>query len=260
MNRNILTVKNLSVAYNSLEVVSDVTFSIEEGKTFCLVGESGSGKSTIAMSILKLLPLLSTIKGTILINDNPVYQLDNKRLQEIRRRQVSVVFQDPVGSLIPNIPIGKQLGRVIAYRLHIDDKRKIINEMNNALLQVELTDTDRIRKSYPHQLSGGMCQRVIIAMALCVEPILVIADEPTSSVDSLTQHKILKLLKNLQKNLNFALLFITHDMRIASHYSDYIGVMKEGRLLEVKDTKSFFTKPDNEYSKKLIESAKMLSI
>lgn len=267
MAKPILVINNLSITYgnskknhNDLEAVKKVSLDIDVNERFCLVGESGSGKTSIAMAIPRLLPEIAHVNGDIFVCNCPVYKSSSEEIIELRRKHISFIFQDSVGSLIPNITIEKQFGRVVSHRLVLHDKVHVNQIMNEALQRVGLTNIDRILLSYPSQLSGGMCQRVMIAMALCVKPSLVVADEPTASLDILTQEIILELLIELQKELNFALLFITHDMRIASHYSDYIGVMYQGELIETKETELFFAEPQNTYSKKLVDAARLLSV
>lgn len=267
MGHPILEIKDLSITYknsknsnNNLEAVKEVNFSINAGEKFCLVGESGSGKTSIAMAIPRLLPEITIVKGNIIVNNNPVYKSSFNKVNELRRKYISFIFQDSVGSLIPNISIRKQFRRVISHRLGVSENKKIIEIMNDALIRVGLTNIDRVLLSYPSQLSGGMCQRVMIAMALSVKPSLVIADEPTASLDVLTQEMVLELLVKLQKEFDFALLIITHDMRIASHYSDSIGVMYRGELIEVNKTDIFFKEPTKNYSKQLVNAAKLLSV
>ena len=256
----ILSISNLTVHYGDLEAVKSFNISIEARERFCLVGESGSGKTTVALSIVKLLPESANVKGDVWVNDKHIYTLNKIQLMELRKKNISIIFQDAIGSLIPGTSIRKQLFRVIKYRLGVSGEDEIRSQAIEFLIRVGLTDYERILASYPSQLSGGMCQRIMIAMALCVKPSLVIADEPTSSVDVLTQQKILELLINLQNEYNFALMFITHDMRIAAHYSDFIGVMQNGRLIEENRSKNFFNNPQQLYSQQLVESAKLLSI
>lgn len=267
MAQPILVINDLSITYgnfkknhNNLEAVKKVSFNINVNERFCLVGESGSGKSSIAMAIPRLLPEIAQVSGEISVKNCLVYKCSPEEIIGIRRKHISFIFQDSVGSLIPNITIEKQFGRVVSHRLGLHDKVHVNQIMNEAFQRVGLTNIDRILLSYPSQLSGGMCQRVMIAMALCVKPSLVIADEVTASLDVITQEIILELLIELQKELNFALLFITHDMRIASHYSDYIGVMYQGELIEIGKTELFFSEPQNTYSKKLVDAARLLSV
>lgn len=262
----ILDIKNLSVKYknsdnsNQLTAVKNVSFKIDAGQKFCLVGESGSGKTTIALAVTKLLPENTLITGDICFDGISILNLSETELLRIRKESISFIFQDTVGSLVPNMTIGKQYKRVLSHRLNTSDKSVIENIINKSLTKVGLNDINRILTLYPHQLSGGMCQRVIIAMALCVKPSLVIADEPTASLDVVTQKIILDLLIELQSEFNYALFYITHDLRIAYHYSDIVGVMKNGELIELNSKESFFNKQENNYSKDLINSARMLSI
>ena len=260
MNDDLLRIDDLSVSYGDLIAVRSLSMSVRKGERFCLVGESGSGKTSVAMAVARLLPDSAKIDGQILIGNQNVHELENRRLQELRRKSISVIFQDATGSLIPGSTIEKQLFRVIRHRTGITAKAEINQLTREHLTRVGLTDHHRILHSYPSQLSGGMCQRIMIAMALCVKPSLVIADEPTSALDVITQQKILELLLSLQNDLDFALLFITHDLRIAAHYSHTIGVMQNGILVESGSVNGFFSEPKNSYSHQLVSSAKMLSV
>lgn len=260
----VIDVKNLYVDYitnnGNVPAVKDVGFSLNRRETLCLVGESGSGKTTVANAIPKLLPDSAKVAGRVSIDGESIYDLDEYKVKRLRREKISFIFQDPIGSLIPTVQIGKQIERVVGFRLNLNGKKIKKDKAYELLNHVGLRDIDRIWYSYPSQLSGGMCQRVMIAMALAVEPLLVIADEPVSALDAITQEKIMDLLKKLQKEYNFSMLLITHDMRIAAHYSDIVGVMKEGNLLELKPTKLFFNNSEHNYSKELIKSASKLSI
>ena len=260
MNKNVLELNGLCVDYGELRAVKLLDIKINRGERFCLVGESGSDKTSVAMAVAKLLPDSAKVSGAVRMNGTDIYAADEKELREIRRKDLSIIFQDATGSLIPGVTVKKQFYRVIRYRLGISDKEKIGQIAAEHLNRVGLTDHGRILNSWPDELSGGMCQRVVIAMALCVKPALVIAYEPTSALDVITQQKILELLLTLQQDTHFALLFITHDLRIAAHYSNRIGVMQNGSLIETSTTDQFFSKPVNPYSESLVFSAKKLSV
>jgi ABC-type dipeptide/oligopeptide/nickel transport system ATPase component len=195
-----------------------------------------------------------------MIEGAPVYQMTNKQLQELRKKKISFIFQDPVGSLAPTATVGKQLLRTISYRMEISDNAECATRAKELLSNVGLQETDRVWHSYPSQLSGGMCQRVMIALALSVRPSLLIADEAVSSLDAITQSRVLSLLRDLQSEYGFGMMFVTHDLRVAAHVSTHVGVMRAGRLVELKSTAKLYRDPELQYSKELIESAKELSL
>lgn len=255
-----LAIDKLTVRYGDHVAVAGFDLTLKEGERYCLVGESGSGKTSIALAASRLLPPEADVSGTIELHGTDLYSLNHQDLQALRRSKISVIFQDPVGSLLPGISIKKQLTRVVRFRMGLTSENETEEVIIDHLHRVGLSDHSRVLRSTPSQLSGGMCQRIMIAMALCVEPALVIADEPTSALDVLTQEKILDLLVFLQNEINFAMLFITHDLRIAAHYSNRIGVMQKGTLVESSDTPSFFKNQGSNYSRNLVVSAKKLSV
>jgi ABC-type dipeptide/oligopeptide/nickel transport system ATPase component len=260
----VLDVQDLRVGYQTEDgrhwAVDGISLTIGEGETFSLVGESGSGKTSVALSIPRLLPESASVSGTVEAVGSSIYQISEGELQELRRKNISFIFQDPVGSLIPNVPVGKQLKRTIGYRAEITEREQRDSRARELLDQVGLPDAERLWTAYPSQLSGGMCQRVMIALALSVEPALVIADEPTSALDAIMQERILELLMDLQQRYQFGMLFVTHDLRIASQLSTHVGVMKEGEMVEAKPAQEFFQRPDQAYTESLIASAEKLSL
>jgi microcin C transport system ATP-binding protein len=205
----VLQVRDLAVKFQAHKklfiAVNRVSFAIDRGETLCLVGESGSGKTTLALAVVGLLNG-AQVEGNVVIENRDVYSLDDRSKRELLRQKTSFIFQDPVGSLVPGITIVKQLTRVISFRLSLKDRDRSEHRGRQLLQQVGLENTDHVWSLYPHQLSGGMCQRVMIAMALSVDPVLVIADEPISALDALTQEKILELLTDLQKVHEFGML------------------------------------------------------
>ena len=252
---SILSIENLIVSYKKngkmINAVNGVTLSLNPGQTLCLVGESGSGKTTIALSIPFLLPDTAKISGTICLYDANILEMDKKSLYEIRKNKISMIFQDAVGSLIPGTHIGVQLMRAIKFRTGENKKATLISKSKALLEAVGLDDVERILLAYPDELSGGMCQRVMIALALSVEPRLLIADEPISSLDAISQVNILELLLKLQKDIGFSMLFVTHDLRVAPHF-DLIGVLREGQLLEYGLSEKLLNTPSSKYLKNLI--------
>lgn len=237
--------------------VDRVSFKIAKGQTLCLVGESGSGKTSIALAIARLLQQ-AQVNGRVLLQGDSIYDLPVQGLRQLRRTRISFIFQNPEAGLLPNRTIGRQLLDVVSFRTAADQEQAR-RQAGELLARVGLSEKE-IWSSYAHQLSGGMCQRVLLVMALCIHPVLVIADEPLSSLDSLTQEKTMALLSDLQETFQFAMLFITHDLRVAAHLADEIGVLKSGQLLELRKTQDFFSRPLSDYSQQLIRSARTLSI
>jgi peptide/nickel transport system ATP-binding protein len=224
----LLNVKNLSLSFTHRPVVSNINFSIERGKTLVLLGDSGMGKTLIALSIMRLLPASVEIgkHSVVELNKQDLLLLSEVNLQKIRGRKIGMVFQEPLTALNPVLTIGKQIDEVLLQHLKLT--KKSAKEKTFALLrEVELIDPQRFYTAYPHQLSGGQRQRVVIAMAIAANPDLLIADEPTSALDATTQAQILKLLKDLQTKMGMAILFITHDVKIAEELADEILELKE---------------------------------
>ena len=251
--KNILDINDLTVALNVrgdwLRPVSNVSFSIPEGKIMALVGESGCGKSLTAMSILRLLPPNAAFSdgASIALDGLDLLNLREHKMRNIRAHDIGVIFQDPMSCLNPVINIYEQLREGAFKGTNKDDIKSILE-------QVGLTDYERILSSYPHQLSGGMKQRVMIAMALLKKPKLIVADEPTTALDVTTQAKILNIFKSINKNHKTSLLFITHDLGVVKEMADYVGVMYSGQLVEYAPAEIFFRAPAHPYSQMLFKS------
>jgi len=260
----VLSTDALTVRYRladrDLVAADGVSFSVGRGETLALVGESGSGKSSIALSIPRLLPASARVSGQVVVDGADIYSLAEKHLREVRRRKVSYIFQDPVGSLLPTATIGRQLTAAISYRMELSQKRAV-DRGREMLRQVGLDDVEGVWAMYPFQLSGGMCQRVMIALALSVEPALVIADEAVSALDAITQARVLQLLRNLQDAHGFGMIFVTHDLRVAARIATHVGVMRSGLLVELKPADVLFSKgAELPYSRELITAARQLSL
>lgn len=254
MKNKVLAVNNLSVCFGRNQVVHDVSFNVEKGKTFALVGESGSGKSVTALSVLQLLPDDANYPaGSIeLCNES---MLDSKKqvLRALRGNKASMIFQEPMTSLNPLHNIEKQLSEVLF--LHQGFNKKAAKARCIELLDLVAIPAPESRlKSYPHELSGGQRQRVMIAMALANEPELLIADEPTTALDVTVQLQILDLLKSLQQKLGMAILMITHDLNIVKHFADDVAVMQNGRLVESGTVDAIFNHPEHDYTKMLLNA------
>src|ERR1700756_882455 len=257
INQPLLDIRDLSVAFHQQGgtslAVDRISFEIKRGECVALVGESGSGKSVSALSILKLLPYpaASHPSGHIRFNGRDLLQLTENEIRAIRGNDISIIFQEPMTSLNPLHTIEDQIGEIL--RLHND----IGNQMARArtlqlLTQVGIPEPETRLQSYPHQLSGGQRQRVMIAMALANEPDLLIADEPTTALDVTVQAQILALLKDLQKRLGMAMLFITHDLGIVRKLADTVCVMKEGKIVEQGPVERVFTAPSHPYTRALL--------
>lgn len=257
----ILTIKQLCVQINTsegvIEPVSKIDFSILSGQIFALVGESGSGKTLTALSINRLIPENAYLcEGSeIILNNIPLQTLSENQMQKVRGKQVSMIFQDPALALNPVLSIGRQLQEAFKQKNGKHYSNSEIREKSITLLdRVKIADPELCLDKYPHELSGGMKQRVMIAMALSREPALLIADEPTTALDVTTQAEVLLLLKELNQKLGMAILFITHDLGVVNQIADYVAVMQEGKIVEHHCKEDFFKKASHPYSLKLIHS------
>ena len=262
----LLNIENLDVSFRSDEgevtpAAVDVNLTLERGEVLGLVGESGSGKSSVAMSVVRLLPSPPAFwpKGRILLDGEDMLRLPLPELRKIRCKKVGVVFQDPMGSLSPLHRIGDQLVETV--RLHEDVSRAAARELALAWLgKVDIPDPATRSLAYPHELSGGMQQRVMIAMGLMLEPDLLIADEPTTALDVTIQAQVLRLMKELHR-ANSAVLLITHDLGVVSQMATRLAVMKDGRVVETADDpEAFFRNPKHPYSQSLVGEAKKMEL
>ena len=252
---NLLQVKNLFLnikSYREEEILKNINFNIKESEVVSLIGESGSGKSLTALSIIRLLEKSCIIKkGEIIFSNKNLLKFEEKDMRKIRKKDISMIFQEPMRSLNPIMNIKDQLKESYLNYKEFNIEEEIIKN----LVSVGIRDAERVVNLYPHQLSGGMKQRVMIAMAIACNPKLLIADEPTTSLDVTIQKQVLDLLMELKEKLNMAILFITHDLAVASQVSDRIVVMKNGAIVENCNSKIFFQNPKKEYSKSLLVSS-----
>lgn len=253
-----LTIKDLKVnfytPFGTTKAVRGIDLEIKENEITALVGESGSGKTVTAFSILRLIDPPGKIEsGQILWQDKNLLNIPENELRNIRGKEIAMIFQDPFSSLNPVYTIGEQISEIIQLHQGLD-KAKAWTETIKILTAVHLAEPEKKAISYPHQLSGGMCQRVMIALALSCRPKLIIADEPTTALDVTIQAEILELLKEVQKNFKTSILLITHNLAIVSNYCDRVYVMKEGRIIEQGSTKKVFAEPQDNYTKKLLDS------
>ena len=263
MSQKLLEITNLSISFPDLDftAVENSSFCINESEILALVGESGSGKSLTALSILGLEPQNSCIKGNISFAGEDLLAQKEAKLaadriypQNIRGNKISDIAQDPLSSLNPMYTIFNQLDEAIKVCEAQVEKEVSFQRCFDALESVGIPDPARVLKSYPHELSGGMRQRVMIAMAIINNPELIIADEPTTALDVTVQAAILDLLKSLNKTL----LFITHDLGVVAEIADRVIVMQEGKLVEENDVFSLFEKPEQDYTKALLEAVPKL--
>ena len=253
MSSKLLEVRDLQVSFGDTDAVRGVSFDIEAGETVALVGESGSGKSVTALSVLQLLPYPQARHpgGSVLVNGEEMLGADKKRLLEVRGGVVSMIFQEPMTSLNPLHTIDKQVGEALVVHKRLSSK--MARDRTLELLKlVGLQDAEHRLSSYPHELSGGQRQRVMIAMALANEPQLLIADEPTTALDVTIQAQILALLKDLQAQMDMAMLLITHDLGIVRNMAKRVCVMTNGEIVEAGDNRQIFTAPTHEYTQRLL--------
>lgn len=262
----LLEIQKLCVSYRGEDgdvsaAAVDVDLSLGRGETLGIVGESGSGKSSVAMSVPRLLPSPPAFwpGGRILFDGRDILSMPLPELRALRGRRIGVVFQDPMGSLSPLHRIGDQLVETVL--LHEKMSRRAARELSVEWLgKVGIPDPEARSRAYPHELSGGMRQRVVIAMGLMLGPDLVIADEPTTALDVTIQAQVLRLMKDLHR-ANSGVLLITHDLGVVSQMATRIAVMKDGRVVETSDDPAaFFAAPRHPYSRKLVGEAKKMEL
>ena len=258
---SLLEVNNLHTYFNTkkgiVKAVNDVTYSLEAGKTLGIVGESGSGKSVSAMSIIKLLDGNGYIEsGSIVFDGKDIMKASDKDMYHIRGNEISVIFQEPMTSLNPVFTVQRQIGEVLRIHQHMK-KKQAYQKAVSLLSDVKIPNPERVARQYPFQLSGGMRQRVMIAMALACRPKLLIADEPTTALDVTIQAQILKLMNDLKRESGASILFITHDLGVIHEMADEVAVMYCGQIVEKADAKTIFH--DGTYSHPYTEGL-MISI
>jgi len=264
-NVTLLSVEHLSTHFFTeggvARAVQDVSFSIKKGKTFALVGESGCGKSVTALSIMRLVPDPpgKIVGGNIMFRGRSLLQLSERRMRSVRGNRIAMIFQEPMTSLNPVFTVGNQI--VEAIKLH--QKKSSGQAWGDAvemLRKVGIADPDTRVREYPHQMSGGMRQRVMIAMAVSCEPALLIADEPTTALDVTIQAQILDLLDELQSQNGMSILLITHDLGVVAERADDVAVMYASRIVEVAESESLFAKPLHQYTQGLLKSLPRLGL
>ena len=253
---NIIEVKNLEVSYlteaGDIHAVNDVSFAIPRGTTFGLVGETGAGKTTTALSMLRLIQEPGEIQnGEILFKGGNLFDVSEKEMQLIRGAEISMIFQDPMTALNPVHTIGAQIAEVV--KLHQDCSKNETMERAAQMLEKVGIPADRVG-DYPHQLSGGMKQRVVIAIALACNPELLIADEPTTALDVTVQAQVLEMINGLKEEYNTAMLLITHDLGIVAETCDTVGIMYAGEIVELGNLEQIFDQTLHPYTKGLFAS------
>ena len=257
MKKVALEVKNLSVEFDvrgqKVNAVSDVSWNVKKGETLAIVGESGSGKSVSALAILKLIPNPpgKITSGSIIFEGENIIKTSNTEIRNIRGKKISMIFQEPMTSLNPLMTIGKQISEVLDRHLTLS-KKETYQKAKNILDIVQIPDSKRWLNGYPHEMSGGMRQRVMIAMALVCEPAVLIADEPTTALDVTIQAQILGLIKKLQKDIGMSVVFITHDMGVVAEIADRVVVMLGGKKVEEGKVNEIFHNPKHPYTKSLL--------
>jgi len=263
MNEALISVENLEVTYKiteaSLKAVDDTTIAVGKNECVALIGESGSGKSTIANAILQVLPENALISGgQIQFKNQNLLDMTDEQLRKIRGKDISMVFQDPYSYLNPVLKIGDQLTETI--QTHSPDltKKNVVEKAIELLTIVKIPDASQILNRYPFQLSGGMAQRVAISLALCSNPVLMIADEPTSSLDLTIQAQIIKLIKSLMDMLDISILLITHDLSLVSNLATKVYVMQLGKIVEEDTVEGLYDNPTHPYTKMLLAAIKQL--
>lgn len=255
----VLQVRNLTTRLRLggrvVTVVDDVSFDLMEGKTLAIVGESGSGKTMTALSLLRILPQPPALppEGQVLLGDQDLLKISERRLRSIRGRRVSMIFQDPMGALNPVYTIGDQLFEVARQHLGLRGKAAM-ERMVASLDEVGIVDPEQRLHDYPHQLSGGMKQRVMIAMALMCEPEVLIADEPTTALDVTVQKQVLELIKDLQRRKGTSVLLITHDMGVVAEVADDVVVMYATQTVEQAPVHQLFDHLSHPYTQGLFRS------
>ncbi len=259
MHATLIEIKNLqthlSLTEGTARVVDTVSFSIHRGETLALVGESGCGKTMTAYSILRLVPSPpgKIVGGSILFEGEDLLTIPEKRMRAIRGNKITMVFQEPLTSLNPVFKVGSQIAEVLQVHRRMS-KKNALEHAVNLLRDVGIPSPEQRIRDYPHQMSGGMRQRVMIAMAIACEPKLIIADEPTTALDVTVQAQIMELLNLLKKKKETALLLITHDLGVVAETAQKVAVMYAGRIMEYADVTTMFKNPLNPYTKGLMNS------
>lgn len=257
--KKILSVKNLSVSFNTynaeVKAVRDISFDLHEQETLAIVGESGSGKSVTAQSVMRLIPMPpgKFVGGSITFNGEDIIEKSEKQMESIRGKEIGMIFQDPMTSLNPTMTIGKQIAEGLI-KHHNMSKQEAFNRGLELLKLVGIPNPEKRITQYPHEFSGGMRQRAMIAIALACNPKILIADEPTTALDVTIQAQILELMKDIQKKVNSSIIFITHDLGVVANVADRVAVMYAGKIVEIGTVDEIFYNPKHPYTWGLLGS------
>ncbi|KQQ35647.1 glutathione ABC transporter ATP-binding protein [Rhizobium sp. Leaf306] len=258
-SKPLLSVERLSVEFGESRVVDDLSFTVEAGQTVAVVGESGSGKSVTSLSTMRLADMMGAYyaSGRIMFNGRDLLQASQKEMRSVRGKEIAMIFQEPMTSLNPVFTIGDQICEVLVLHEKMS-KSAALAEAGRLLDMVRLPDSEELLTRYPHQLSGGMRQRVMIAMALACRPKLLIADEPTTALDVTIQAQILNIMRDLQKTLGMGMVFITHDMGVVAEMADHVVVMWKGKKVEEGPVREIFANPQHPYTQALLSAVPKL--
>jgi oligopeptide/dipeptide ABC transporter ATP-binding protein len=261
--QNLLEVRNLQTLFftraGTIKAADDVTFAIQRGSTLALVGESGSGKSVTSLSIMRLVQEPGKIvSGEVIFDGRDLLKFSDNEMRQLRGREIAMIFQDPMTSLNPVYTVGDQIAEAIQLHEHSSRKQAWAKSIE-MMTRVKIPDAERRASDYPHQLSGGMRQRVMIAMALSCRPRLLIADEPTTALDVTIQAEILELLKSLRDDFDLSMLLITHDLGVVAETADRVAVMYAGRIVEEAPVAQIFKSPRHPYTEGLLRSVPRLT-
>lgn len=250
---SLLQIQNLTISLKRIPVVSNVSLTVNHGEVFGIAGESGCGKSLTALSILRLLPAYAEVSGDILYKGKSLLSVSEQEIRQLRGKEISMVFQEPMTSLNPVLTVGYQITETLLAHLKItkqEAKKRAIELLN----LVQIPNPEARFKEYPHQLSGGMRQRVMIAIAMACSPSLLIADEPTTALDVTIQARILALLQELKQKTNLSVILITHDLSIMYEQADRLAIMYAGRIVELADKQRLFAHTMHPYTIGLMQS------